>query len=195
LADSFVSRRISEVTGVALFAATLLCLISLVSYSKTTRSGSSACRQARPRISRGASGAFVSEASFQLLGYSAVSHSGLLGYLAWHYFWCTKIEAGYTKLFGIAMLFGSVAGLLDLASSPFDTSGSTSRPAALIGKALATLCAAFLNRTGASILLLTLLAFSVILSTQYSLGAAFTRGLAEDPKPSVATRPLSRVAR
>jgi S-DNA-T family DNA segregation ATPase FtsK/SpoIIIE len=176
LADSFVSRRISEVTGVALFAATLLCLISLVSYSsadpvwffKTLSSGV-------PQNFAGRVGALVSEASFQLLGYSAYLIPVLLGYLAWHYFWCTKIQAGYTKLFGIAMLFGSIAGLLDLASRPFDTSALHFQTGGVLGQAIATLCAAFLNRTGASILLLTLLAFSVILSTQYSLGAAFTR--------------------
>jgi len=177
LADSFVSRRLSEVTGVALFAATLLCLISLVSYSKDDPAWFFSLSSASgvPQNFAGRVGAFVSEAAFQLLGYSAYLIPVLLGYLAWHYFWCTKIEAGYTKLFGIAMLFGSVAGLMDLASSPFDTSLLHFQTGGVVGKAIATLCAAFLNRTGASILLLTTLAFSVILSTQYSLGAAFTR--------------------
>ena len=149
MADSFVSRRISEVTGVALFAATLLCLISLVSYSshdpvwffKTLSSDV-------PQNFAGRVGALVSEAAFQLLGYSAYLIPILLGFLAWHYFWCTKIQAGYTKLFGIAMLFGSVAACW-IWSSPFDTSALHFQTGGVVGKAIATLCAAFLNRTGA----------------------------------------------
>ena len=176
MADSAVSRRLSEVTGVALFAATLLWLISLLSYSSADPAWFfNSVSNAAPANFAGRVGAFLAEAAFQLLGYSAYLIPVLLGYLAWHYFWCTRIDAGYTKLFGIAMLFGSVAGLLDLASSPFDTSALHFQTGGVLGKAIATLCAAFLNRTGASILLLTLLAFSVILSTQYSLGAAFTR--------------------
>ena len=176
MADSALSRRLSEVTGVALFAATILWLISLVSYSpedpawffKNVASGA-------PANFAGRVGAFLSEAAFQLLGYSAYLIPVLLGYLAWHYFWCTKIGSVYTKLFGIALLFGSVSGLLDLAARPFDTTGLDFRMGGVLGGAIASVCAAFLNPTGGFILLLTLLAFSVILSTQYSLGSVFSK--------------------
>jgi S-DNA-T family DNA segregation ATPase FtsK/SpoIIIE len=176
LADSALSRRVSEVTGVALFAATLLWLISLVSYSSTDPAWFfNSLTESRPANFAGPVGAFIAEAAFQLLGYSAYLIPVMLGYLAWHYFWCTKIEAGYTKLVGVGMLVGSVAALIDLAASPFDTSGLHFHAGGVVGRAIAGLCSAFLNRTGASILLLAVLAFSVILSTQYSLGAGFTR--------------------
>jgi len=176
LADSAVSRRLSEVAGVVLFAATILWLIALVSYSPTDPAWFfNSLTSASPENFAGRAGAFLSEAAFQLLGYAAYVIPALLGYLAWHYFWCSKIEAGYTKLVGVALLLGSVAALLDLAASPFDTSANHFQTGGVLGRAIALACAAFLNRTGASILLLALLALSVILSTQVSLGAAFTR--------------------
>ncbi|HXT69840.1 MAG TPA: DNA translocase FtsK [Vicinamibacterales bacterium] len=176
MADSAVSRRLSEITGVALFAATLLWLIALVSYSSSDPAWFfNSLSAASPQNFAGRVGAFIAEAAFQLVGYSAYLIPVMLGYLAWHYFWCTKIDAGYTKLIGIAMLFGSVAGLLDLASRPFDTSALHFQTGGVVGNAIANLCAALLNRTGAAILLCTVLAFSVLLSTQMSLGAAFTR--------------------
>ncbi len=176
MADSAVSRRLSEITGVALFAVTLLWLIALVSYSSEDPAWFfRSLSEASPQNFAGRVGAFISEAAFQLLGYAAYLIPITLGYLAWHYFWCTKIDAGYTKLVGIAMLFGSVAGLLDLAARPFDTSALHFQTGGVLGNAIANLSAALFNRTGAAILLCTVLAFSVLLSTQMSLGAAFTR--------------------
>ena len=177
MAESAVSRRLSEVTGVALFGASLLCLVALVSYSPddpawfffNSGSGPQTLNFAGP------TGAFISEAAFQLLGYSAFLIPILAGYLAWHYFWCQKIEAGYTKLVGVGTMAGCAAGLLSLAFSAFDNSARHFQPGGVVGQAIASITSSMLNRTGAAIVLLTLFAFSTILATHFSFGAAFTK--------------------
>ena len=175
MAESAVSRRLSEFAGVALFAVALLWLISLVSYTPTDPAWffNSVASTATANFA-GRVGAFLSEGSFQIIGYAAFLIPVGFGYAAWHYFWCLKIDAHYTKLVGLALLVGSTAGLLALASGVF--AGNT-RPGGLIGEALAAGFSGYLNRTGAAILLLTLLAFAIILTTHFSFGSAFS-GLA-----------------
>jgi S-DNA-T family DNA segregation ATPase FtsK/SpoIIIE len=175
LAESALSRRLSELAGIALFGAALLWLVALVTWSPSDpawffSSGSGA----RTENFAGPFGAFAAEASYQLFGYPAYLIPALLGVLGWHYFWCVKIEAGYTKMVGAAMLVASVAALFALAFSAFDPGTRHFNAGGAIGEAVAAVAAMFLNRTGAAILLLTLLALSVILSTHFSFGLAFS---------------------
>ncbi len=168
-----MSRRVSEFTGVALFAATLTWLMALVSYAPTdpawffnTVSGSGAANFVGPV------GAFVAEASFQVLGYSAYLIPPVLCVMAWHSFWCRTVDAAYTKLVGAVLFFLSSAALLALAFSVFDTSARPFKAGGVVGELVAAFLASYLNRTGAAILLLTLVALAVILSTQFSFGRA-----------------------
>jgi S-DNA-T family DNA segregation ATPase FtsK/SpoIIIE len=173
MADSFVSRRLSEFTGVASFAAALIWLIALASYSPAdpawffndAESGS---------VSNfaGPVGAFLAEASLQVAGYSAFLLPVILGVVGWNYFWCKKIQASYTKLVGAALLVGCLAALLSLAFSAFDNTGRHFSAGGAIGEWFAAFCSSFLNRTGATILLLTLMMLSVILATHFSFGRA-----------------------
>jgi S-DNA-T family DNA segregation ATPase FtsK/SpoIIIE len=166
---------VSEFTGVALFAATLIWLMALVSYTPTDPvwffnniTASQASNFA------GRVGAFVAEASFQLLGYSAYCIPLVLAVAGWHSFWCTKLDAAYTKLFGAGLFFVCSAALLSLG---FGFLASTNRPfdaGGLMGKVLSDALVSYLNTTGAAILLLTLVAAAVILSTQFSFGRATT---------------------
>ena len=176
MAESAVSRRLSEVTGVALFGAALLCLVALVTYSPSDpawffKSESTAATS----NFAGPIGAFIAEAFLQLLGFSAYLIPMLAGYLAWHYFWCQKIEAGYTKLVGAGTMAICAAGLLSLAFSAFDSGPRRFDAGGVIGQAIASITTSMLNRTGAAIVLLTLLAFATILATHFSFGAAFTK--------------------
>src|ERR1041384_4606802 len=101
VADSALSRRVSEFAGVALFAAALIWVIALGSYSaadpvwyfKNQTAG-------LPTNFAGRIGAFIAEASFQLLGYSAWIAPLAVGVAGWSAFWCQKVEAVYTKLVG-----------------------------------------------------------------------------------------------
>ena len=102
-----MSRRLSEFLGVALFAVGLIWLISLVSHEPTdpvwffTTGAANA-----PENFVGRVGAFLSELSFQLFGYAAYLIPGVVAVIGWHYFWCQKPDAVYTKATGAALLFG-----------------------------------------------------------------------------------------
>jgi S-DNA-T family DNA segregation ATPase FtsK/SpoIIIE len=177
--ESTLSRRLSEFLGVVLFAMGLIWLISLVSHEPTdpvwffTTDAASA-----PANFVGRVGAFLSELSFQLFGYAAYLIPAVIGVVAWHYFWCQKPDAAYTKVTGAALLFGCTSAFLSLifgsseiAGKPFDAGGS-------IGGWLAAVLSDFLNRTGSIIVLLTLMILAVILSTQFSFGRMFASVLA-----------------
>jgi len=173
VAQSAVSRRLSEFAGVALFAAAVLWLVALVSYSASDPAWFfNNVSTGDPANFAGRIGAFMAEAAFQLVGYAAWLIPVFLGYLAWHYFWCLKIDAEYTKLVGAGMLTASLAALLSLSIGAIETSSRHFQAGGVVGHALATLFSNYLNTTGAAILLLTLVAFSIILSTQFSFGHA-----------------------
>jgi S-DNA-T family DNA segregation ATPase FtsK/SpoIIIE len=173
--DSFVSRRLSEFTGVASFAAGLIWLIALASYTPTDPAWFfNDLDSASVSNFAGPVGAFLAEASFQIAGYSAFLMPVVLGVVGWNYFWCKKIQASYTKLVGATLLVFCVAALLSLAFSAFDASDRNFGAGGAIGDWFAAFCSSFLNRTGAAILLLTLSALSIILATHFSFGRAAT---------------------
>jgi S-DNA-T family DNA segregation ATPase FtsK/SpoIIIE len=169
--QSATSRRISEFTGVAIFAGSLLWLVALVTYSASDPSWFFNNASGPTANFAGPFGAFLANVSFQLLGYAAYLLPVVLGYIGWHFFWCHQIEAGYTKLVGAWLLCASVGGLLDLAFGSLSASAAF-RPGGVIGSACASLTSAFLNVTGAAIVLLTVVALSVILATHFSFGKA-----------------------
>ena len=168
-----MSRRLSEFAGVALFALSLLWLIALVTYTASDPAwffndiAASDVSNFAGRV-----GAFLAVVSYQLLGYAALVIPLALGFVGWHYFWCRDIDAGYTKLVGVLLFVFCTGSLLALLLSPFDTASRPFQPGGAIGHLLAGALSAYLNRTGASILLVTLLALSVILTTQFSFGRA-----------------------
>jgi S-DNA-T family DNA segregation ATPase FtsK/SpoIIIE len=169
-----VSRRVSEFVGVALFATALIWLISLASYSASDpvwffNTGSDLA----PANFAGRIGAFIGEASYQLFGYSAYLIPVVLVVAGWHYFWCRIVDAAYTKALGAALLFGCTASFLSLAFGTLDFAGKQFRAGGYLGERLAALLAAYLNRTGSIILILTLLFLAIILSTQFSFGRFF----------------------
>jgi S-DNA-T family DNA segregation ATPase FtsK/SpoIIIE len=161
----------NEFAGVAIFAFALLWTIALVSYSPNDPALFFNDAVGPVQNFAGRFGAFLAEASFQLVGYSAYLLPVVLGYIGWHFFWCEKITAQYTKAFGAVLGVSSVSGLFALGSAAF---GGTGHTGGVVGVAVAAGFSAYLNRTGAAILLLTLVAFSVILSTQFSFGSAFS---------------------
>jgi S-DNA-T family DNA segregation ATPase FtsK/SpoIIIE len=170
LASSALSRRINEFLGVAIFAFALLWTVALVSYSPSDPAWFFNTASGATVNFAGPVGAFVAAASLQILGLSAYLLPVVLGYVGWHFFWCERIAAQYTKAFGAALGVCSTSGLLALGSAAFGAGG---RSGGVIGSLIASGFSAYLNRTGAAILLLTLVAFSVLLSTQFSFGRTF----------------------
>ena len=174
MAASTLSRRLSEVVGVALFALSLIWLISLVSYSPSDPVWFFNTGSALPPTNfAGRIGAFLAELSYQLVGYAAYLAPVMCAVIGWHYFWCRELDAPYTKAFGAALLCCCAASFLALAFGSVDVAGKEFRAGGYLGGALSGVLAEYLNRTGSIILILTLLFLALILSTQFSFGRLF----------------------
>ena len=174
MSSSAVSRRVSEFVGVALFALALVWLIALITFDPSDavwffNTGG----EVPPANFVGQVGAFLAEISFQIFGFTSYLVPLLLVVLGWHYFWCRVIDAAYTKLVGLLLLFGCTASFLSLAFGTLAASGKTYRAGGYLGEWLAGTLAVYLNRTGSIIVILTLLFLSAILSTQFSFGRLF----------------------
>jgi DNA segregation ATPase FtsK/SpoIIIE, S-DNA-T family len=171
---SAVSRRASEVVGVALFATALIWLIALASYDPNDPAWFfSAGINSAPANFAGRVGAFLAELSFQLFGYASFLLPGLIVIAGWHYFWCRAVDAIYTKLIGaFALLFGTgtflslVLGRIEASPRPFRAGG-------FVGDALAGISAEYLSRTGSIIVVVALMFVALILATQFSIGRMF----------------------
>src|SRR5204863_7269955 len=84
MAPTALSRRTSEFLGVALFAASLIWLISLASYSASDPTWFFNTGSDLPPVNfAGRVGAFVGELSYQMLGYSAYLVPLVLVVIGW----------------------------------------------------------------------------------------------------------------
>jgi S-DNA-T family DNA segregation ATPase FtsK/SpoIIIE len=80
-----LSRRISEFAGVALFALALIWLIALVTYEPTDPVWFFTTHTGQPPANFvGRVGAFLSELSFQLLGYTSYLLPAVVVIAGWH---------------------------------------------------------------------------------------------------------------
>jgi S-DNA-T family DNA segregation ATPase FtsK/SpoIIIE len=174
-----LSRRISEFVGVALFALALIWLISLVTHDPTDPVWFFTTGTSHPPANFvGRVGAFLSELSFQLLGYAAYLIPAVIGVAGWHYFWCQRPDAAYTKLTGVTLLFGCSSAFLSLVLGGTEAAGKTFYAGGSIGRAFGLFMSDYLNRTGSLIVLLTMMMLAVILSTQFSFGRMFASATA-----------------
>jgi DNA segregation ATPase FtsK/SpoIIIE, S-DNA-T family len=179
LAESTLSRRISEFVGVALFALALIWLISLVTHDPTDPVWFFTTGASHPPANFvGRVGAFLSELSFQLLGYAAYLIPAVIGVAGWHYFWCLTPDAAYTKLTGVTLLFGCSSAFLSLVFGSTEAAGKAFHAGGSIGRAFGLFMSDYLNRTGSLIVLLTMMMLAVILSTQFSFGRMFATATA-----------------
>jgi len=172
--SSSVSRRLSEVVGVALFAAALIWVIALASYEPTDPAWFfSTGLHSTPLNFAGRVGAFLAELSFQLFGYASYVIPAVLVGVGWNYFWCRKPDAAGTKAAGAALLFACISAFLSLVFGTLEVSGKPFRAGGYAGDFLAREFSEYLARTGALIVLLALIFLAVIMSTQFSFGRFF----------------------
>jgi S-DNA-T family DNA segregation ATPase FtsK/SpoIIIE len=170
-----LSRRVSEVVGVALFAAALIWLIALASYDPNDPVWFfSTGTHEVPANFVGRVGALLAEISFQLLGYGSYVIPALVAIAGWHYFWCRSIDAIFTKVVGAALVLASTSTFMSLALGSIDLGERPFRAGGYIGELLAGVMNEYLSRTGSIIVILTLLFVAVILATQFSFGRLFT---------------------
>lgn len=119
-------------------------------------------------------GSFVSELSYQVLGYSSFVIPLAFLVTGWNYFWCYPIDAAYTKLIGIALLFASTAALLSLSFGSMENADRSFDAGGYLGSFVSHSVAEYFNRTGSIIVILTGVFLSVILATQFSFGRFFS---------------------
>ena len=172
---SALSRRVSEVVGVALFAAALIWLIALATYDASDPAWFfSTGTHDIPANFAGRVGAFLSELSYQILGYASYLIPAVMSVAGWHYFWCRKIDAVYTKIVGAAMLFGCSGALLALTLGRIDLGPRSFRAGGYLGEWLGGFMSEYLSRMGSIIVILALMVAAVILATQFSFGRLFS---------------------
>ncbi len=175
VSGSALSRRVSEVVGVACFAAALIWLIALATYDPNDPVWFfSTGTHDVPANFAGRVGAFLSELSYQILGYASYVIPAAIFFAGWHYFWCRTVDAVYTKLFGAAMLFSCSAAFLSLALGRVEVGPRAFRAGGYLGEWLGGVMSDYLSRTGSIILILALIVAAVILATQFSFGRLFS---------------------
>ncbi len=184
-----LSRKVSEFLGVGLFALSLIWLIALASYDANDpawffATGSNDV----PANFIGRVGAFLSELSFQILGFASYLLPALVATLGWQYFWCRPIDAFYTKMTGLALTLGGASALLSLLVGSARSGSRTYEAGGFVGALLASWLTSYLNQTGAIIVILTVLCLAAVLTTQVSFGRLFTAGAALAATGGVAVR-------
>ena len=172
---STLSRRLSEVVGVGLFAVSLIWLVALASYDANDPAWFfySADAKAAPANFAGRVGAFLAELSFQLFGYASFLIPAILAVVAWRYFWCRPLTAAYTKLTGALLMFASSSAFLAVTLGSATLGPRTHRAGGYVGQWIGGWIADYLNRTGSVIILMAVMAGAVILATQFSFGSLF----------------------
>ncbi len=172
---SALSRRFSEVVGVALFAVALIWLVALATYDPNDPVWFfSTGTHDVPANFAGRVGAFLSELSYQVIGYASYLVPALIAVAGWHYFWCRAIDAVYTKLVGAAMLFACSSAFLALTLGRVDFGPRAFRAGGYLGEWLGGFMSDYLSRTGSLIVILALIVAAVILATQFSFGRLFS---------------------
>ena len=172
---SALSRRVSEVVGVALFAIALIWLVALATYDPNDPVWFfSTGTHDMPANFAGRIGAFLSELSFQVMGYASYLIPAMIAIAGWHYFWCRAIDAIYTKLVGAAMLFACSSAFLGLTIGRVDLGPRAFRAGGYLGEWLGGFMSEYLSRTGSIIVIMALIVAAVILATQFSFGRLFT---------------------
>ncbi|MGD9902281.1 MAG: DNA translocase FtsK [Vicinamibacterales bacterium] len=173
-----MSRRVSEVVGVALFAWSLIWLIALASYDPNDAAWFFATGSNEvPANFIGRVGAFLAELSFQVVGFASYLLPVLTAAAGWQYFWCRPVDALYTKATGMALLFAGSSTMLSLLVGAATSGARTFEAGGFVGALLASWFTAYLNRTGSIIVILTLMALALVLATQVSLGRMSALGL------------------
>jgi S-DNA-T family DNA segregation ATPase FtsK/SpoIIIE len=171
---SAVSQRLSEIVGVALFAAALIWIVALATYEPSDPAWFfSTGLHGSPANFAGRVGAFLAELSFQLFGYGSYLIPAVLIVIGWNSFWCRSVDAAGTKAAGAMMLFGCVSSFLSLVLGTVDVAGKPFRAGGYAGELFARELSDYLARTGSMIVILALTFLAIIMSTQFSFGRFF----------------------
>ena len=173
---SALSRRVSEVVGVALFAVGA-DLADRAGDLRPERSGlvlqhrharrAGELRRPRRRVPRRA---VVPGPRLRLVPDSRARSPSPAGITSG----AAQIDAVYTKLIGAALLLACSSAFLSLTLGRVDFGPRAFRAGGYLGEWLGGFMSEYLSRTGSVIVILTLMVAAVILATQFSFGRLFS---------------------
>ncbi|MBA3441390.1 MAG: DNA translocase FtsK [Pyrinomonadaceae bacterium] len=167
------NTRRNEIVAIALFAASLLVALALVSYNPNDPSWNSAGQDEIHNLV-GTIGANIAAALFQTFGLAAALVPVLLIVTAWRRFRIKRIHAPLPRVAGLVVLVLAAAALLAL-SRIGPLHDASFQAGGLIGEVIAQVLAGVFHTVGASVLLLALVATSLLLATNFSFAHAYER--------------------
>jgi len=167
--DGKSRTHLNEVVGILFLALMVVSLLALLSY----HGSDSTWFQRIPaggteRNWMGRVGATLAEALLQIVGIAAFLVPLVLGAVGWQRFRGGSVAASYGRLLGYALLLPSLASVLDLLYRDIAIGGDTFAPGGIVGSLVAGLFRALLNRPGALVVSVALLAGSIILTSRFS---------------------------
>jgi len=167
------NRRLNELIGFLLLAASLLLFLALATYSPLDPSFNTSAAPAPANPARnwvGMVGALFSDVLLQLLGVSAFLLPVMLGLAATRWFHSRPVNSPVAKAVGAAALMIFVPALLGLL--PWQWRWLRAIPIeGLMGRILGDVLIRYLNVAGAYIVALSVIAVALYLSTAFSFGA------------------------
>ena len=165
------NRRMNEMIGLVLLVAAVLLFLALASYRPTDPSFNTVASGVHPRNWIGLAGAVVSDLLLQIEGIAAFFLPLLLGALGWTWMLSRPAGSPSAKALGVLLnlifapaLFGLLPGHLHwMHALPIE---------GLTGRLIVDTLAAYLNLPGAAIVIVSMVAVSLYLSTTFSFNTA-----------------------
>jgi len=173
LLDFFKSRRGGELVGIVVSAIGISLGLALVTYHPTDSSAFFTSTNTTIENAIGYYGATLAWIFVSFFGFASLLFPAVLAGLGWKRFWGREVEFFHTKLIGFAVITLSLPPLLDLVFGNVWLRGALIASGGYLGTELDKTLAANLNRSGASIALVTLLLIGLLLATRISLAAVF----------------------
>ncbi|HXV61724.1 MAG TPA: DNA translocase FtsK, partial [Vicinamibacteria bacterium] len=167
-------ERLSEVAGIAMMAACLMLLMSLLTHSPDDPAWyfkETSSRSTDNLI--GPVGAFLSEAFLQIFGLTSYILLAVVFFSGWRRFWSAPVELRPGHVVALAAVVVSLCALFALALGEIPISGELAPAGGAMGQLLASYLVSALNPMGAFILLVTFLFSSLVVATHWSLSSAF----------------------
>ena len=161
-------NRLNEATALVFLFAGLFLTLSLISYFPEDPSWNAVSGVARPRNLTGFAGSYISDVSFQMLGFAAYGLPLLLWMLAWKWIRSSPIYAAAVKLGGCGLLLVSACTAISIAGEWRPFSGAF--PAGgVMGILLADYSKRLLNPAGSIIVTATAFIVAIYLISTFSM--------------------------
>jgi S-DNA-T family DNA segregation ATPase FtsK/SpoIIIE len=163
-------NKANEILGLVLFAVSILIFLSLLSYQATDPSLSVSASPQQYQNIIGKFGAWVADFLFQLFGLAALLLPLSLLCIGYRKLRVRPFEYPYIKALGFfSTLLAVACGLTLLSPTLPDWANFT--PGGVFGILLSDSLLGYFNRTGTLIIVFTVLALSLVLTTRFSIDA------------------------